>query len=218
VSRRPGAAAWFVAAVVFSAACSSPGCGSGGASSVVRDPAPSNLDVMRTLVAVIGGGVLDSAGTSVGDTVALDVDSSDASWVARTEIAALLGRSGRTVVAPGGNRAPGTRWNVRGTTLAAEYRDIRKSGPFSGAVVDRVVSASFTSELTRDGTVLYAGASARSAVDTVDEGSVADLEAGSPESSRGEVPGMETFDRFIEPLVIIGAAGVAIFLFFQVRS
>jgi hypothetical protein len=173
---------------------------------------------MRSLVASISAGVLDSAGTTVGDTVALDVDSSDASWVVRTEISALLGKSGRTVVTAAGIAHQGSRWTVRGVALGAEYRDIRKPGMFSGAVVDRIVSASFTSELTRGDAVLYAGTSARSAVDTVDEGDIAGFETGSPESTRGTVPGMETFDRFIEPLVIIGAAGVAIFLFFQVRS
>lgn len=214
--RRPGGTAWIIAAIIVLG--SSAGCGSGDPASVSRDPVPSNLDRMRSLVAAIGASVLDSAGTTVGDTVALDVDSSDASWVVRTEISALLGRSGRTVVTGGGATREGSRWNVRGAALGAEYRDIRKPGMFSGAVVDRIITVSFTSELTRGGGVTYAGTTSRSAVDTVDEGNIADFETGSPESTRGAVPGMETFDRFIEPLVIIGAAGVAIFLFFQVRS
>jgi hypothetical protein len=218
VRLRPGAISWIIAAIVACAAGASTGCGSGGPSAVVRERTPSNLDVMRTLVAAIGGGVLDSSGRSVGDTVALDVDSSAVSWIARTEIAALIGRSGRAVVA-GVGAAPGvSRWNVRGLTLNVEYRDIRRPGLFSGAVVDRVVSAAFTSELTNDGAVAYAGTAGRSAVDTVAGESVPDLEAGSPEATRGTVPDMQTLDRFVEPLVIIGAAGAAIFLFFQVRS
>jgi hypothetical protein len=218
VSPRPGATSWVFAALIACAAGASPGCGGTATTAAGVERPTANLEVLRGLVAAIGGAVLDSAGRSMGDTVVLDVDSSSASWIARTEIGAILGGSGRTVISHPGAAQGGSRWNVRGLTLGVAYRDIRRNGLFSGAVVDRVVSAGFTSELTRDGVVVYSGASAETAIDTVAEESIADLEEGSPESSRGRVPDMETFDRFVEPLVIIGAAGVAIFLFFQVRS
>ena len=85
-------------------------------------------------------------------------------------------------------------------------------------MVDRVITATFTSELSRGGSVLYAGTSSGNHVDTVSEDDVAALESGSPEGGRGRIPEMQTLDRYVEPFVIIGAAGAAIFLFFQVRS
>ena len=87
-----------------------------------------------------------------------------------------------------------------------------------GLVVDRAITATLTSEILSPGRVVYAGTASRTAVDTVAEDAVASLEAGSPERGRGAVPDMQSLDRFVEPLVIIGAAGAAIFLFFQVRS
>ena len=136
----------------------------------------------------------------------------------KTEIAGLLGGRGRHVVDGAGRAATGTRWIVRGVALDAEYTDIRRPGIFSDAVLDRAVSAGFTSELTNEGAVLFAGARSRVATDTIAEERIRDFETGSPEELRGTVPAMQTFDRFVEPLVIIGAAGAAIFLFFQVRS
>jgi hypothetical protein len=218
VNLRPRATAWFVAAIVALPVCGSMGCGSGSPPAAVREQPPSNLDVMRALVAAGGNAVLDSAGAMVADTVVLSVDSSASSWIARTEIAGLLGRTGRTVVAGPANSRGASSWTIRGLALKAEYRDIRSPGLFSGPVVDRVVSAAFTSELTSDGAVVHAGTLTKTAVDTVAEESISDLETGSPEGTRGRVPDMETFDRFVEPLVIIGAAGAVIFLFFQVRS
>ncbi len=194
------------------------GCGSGEPVVGTRENTPSNLVVMRRLVGELGRIVLDSSGYRMRDTVVLNVDSSASSWIARTELGALLG-SVNTRVLTGSQGGPaGSRWSVRGLTLTVEYRDIRKTGVFSGAVVDRVVTAAFTSEITDGETLVFAGTTTRSVTDTLAESRIEELESESMDFTRGDVPDLRSLDRFIEPFVIIGATGAAILLFFQVRS
>ena len=180
---------------------------------------PSNVALVRSLVNGIGRAVLDSVAQRMGDTVLLDMDSTASSWIVRTEFASLLGAGGRRVLtgAPDGGPAP-TRWSVRGASLTVDYRDIRKPGIFSGPVANRVVSAGITSEVTAGGTIVFAGTMSRSVTDTVPEERIAGIETGSTGIATGKIPDLRSLDRYIEPFVIIGAAGVAILLFFQVRS
>ncbi len=194
------------------------GCGSSEPATAARATVPTNITVMRSLVSGLGRQVLDSAGAALMDTVVLDVDSSTISWIARTELAALLGSAGKQVIAGRSASDPAARWNVRGLTLSVEYRNIRDEGMFSGSVVDRVVTAVFSSELTDTRRVVYAGTLTGSAIDTVAEDGIALLESESLAFTKGTVPDARSFDRFIEPFVIIGATAAAIFLFFQVRS
>jgi hypothetical protein len=169
-------------------------------------------------VGEIGRVVFDSAGTRMREAVVLDVDSSAASWIAKTEVGTILGSAKRRVLSgPVPDETPST-WAIRGLTLRAEYRDIRKPGIFSGAVVDRVITASFASEITDGGHVLFAGTTSATFTDTVDENSLPGLESESMGFTRSQVPDLRSLDRYIEPFVIIGATGAAIFLFFQVRS
>ncbi len=225
--RRPPAraAAWslpgiFVLLAAGAGALAATGCGSGESGvTAPRERIPSNLTVARGVVAGLGRSVIDSALRQAVDTVALDVDSSAASWIARAELASALGSAGtRVVIGPPSTGSSHPRWTVRGLTLAVEYRNIRKNGMFSDAVVDRIVTASFTSEITAGGNVIFARTTSGSETDTVEEHRIADLESGSTQIMRGVVPDLRSFDRFIEPFVIIGATGAAILLFFQVRS
>lgn len=195
------------------------GCGSGRQASASGEGPPPNLTVLRGVVADLGRSVVDSALHAKGDTVNLDVDSSAASWIARAELASALGAAGiRVAIGPPPPGSPRARWTVRGITLGVEYRDIRKNGMFSEAVVDRIVTATFTSEIIAGGSVVFAGTTNGRASDTVEENRIPDLESGAAQFTRGTVPDLRSLDRFIEPFVIIGATGAAILLFFQVRS
>jgi hypothetical protein len=207
------AAAAFVLSVLTLAACGPETPARAG-----EEGLRSNLAVARSLVTGIGRTVLDSAGAGMGDTVLLDVDTAAVSWIPQTEFAALLGAGGRRVLAGGAGASASTRWTVRGTSLSVEYRDIRKPGIFSGPVVDRIVTATISSRITSGGTVVFAGTHSVSAADTIPEDRVAEVESGSGGITTGGVPHLRSLDRYVEPFVIIGATGVAILLFFQVRS
>lgn len=194
------------------------GCASSGHSAPGGAPARSTVAVAQTLAASLGAAIIDSAGALLRDTVLLDADTAAASWLARTELAAALRSTGRTVLL-GGTDGPGrSSWKVRGISAEAAYRDIRREGFFSAPVVDRIVTVSFSSEIATDGVVIFSGRTAAASVDTVAEGEIGSLAAGSSGIGQGAVPSLRAIDRFVEPVVIIGAAGAAIFLFFQVRS
>jgi hypothetical protein len=194
------------------------GCGSSSTLETAETPRRSNISVMRTLVGEISAELNSRFGNSLSDTVILHVDSSASAWIVRSEISALLSAGGRRVLTVG-EPAPGrVRWAVRGVRLEVSYSDIRKPGIFSEALLDRVVRAEFTSEISNSREIFDSYTSSREVRDTVIENEVASLENGEMGFTKGTVPDLDTWDRFIEPFVVIGAAGTAIFLFFQVRS
>jgi len=173
---------------------------------------------MRSLVGELGVALNSSFGESLSDTVILEVDSSASAWIVRSEISSLLTSGGKRVLTSGEPGPHRTLWAVHGVRLEVSYVDIRKPGIFSDALLDREIRAEFTSEITNSKEIFASRTSSRVSRDTVRENEVAALENREIGFTRGTVPDLDSWDRFIEPFVIIGAAGTAIFLFFQVRS
>jgi len=181
-------------------------------------PKRDNLSIMRGLVGEIVTELNATHGGSLPDTLILDVDSSGAAWIIRSELSPRLSAGGRRVLLEGRSATGPARWHVHGVRLGVTYSDIRKPGLFSEALVDREVRAEFTTEISNAGRYVGAYTNSRVSRDTVKENDIASLESGEMEFTKATVPDLKSWDRFIEPFVIIGAAGTAIFLFFQVRS
>src|ERR1043166_2546268 len=65
---------------------------------------------------------------------------------------------------------------------------------------------------------LYTGSPSAQSADTVAVDEVQGLELAAAKTTHGELPSESFLDRVLEPVVIIGATGVSIYLFFHVRS
>jgi len=186
----------------------------GSPGTVQRD----NLSLMRSLVREMGVGLVDRYGQNLPDTLILDVDSSAPAWIVRSELFPLLSSGGRRILTSGDPGDGRTLWSVHGIRIGVTYSNIRKPGIFSEALVDREIRAEFTTEITGPSAIIGSLTTSRVSRDTLRENDVESMENGEMEFTRGTVPDLDSWDRFIEPFVIIGAAGTAIFLFFQVRS
>jgi len=194
------------------------GCSSAPTSSMPDEPRRDNLGIMRTLAGEISAELNARYGPILTDTVVLGVDSAAAAWIVRSQLSSALSAGGHRILAEGQSPTRHTRWTVHGVTMSVSYSNIRKPGIFSAALVDREIRAEFTSEISNAAEIVWTGTSARVSRDTVKENEIATLESGGSDFTRGKVPDLRSWDMFIEPFVIIGAAGTAIFLFFQVRS
>ncbi len=186
----------------------------GSPGTVPRD----NLSLMRSLVREMGVDLVGRFGEYLSDTLILDVDSSAPAWIVRSELFPLLSSGGRRILTsaqPGPGR---THWSVHGIRVGVTYSNIRKPGIFSEALVDREIRAEFTTEITGQSAIIGSLTTSRASRDTLRENDVGSMENGEMEFTKSTVPDLDSWDRFIEPFVIIGAAGTAIFLFFQVRS
>ena len=69
-----------------------------------------------------------------------------------------------------------------------------------------------------DGKILSAETERRSFSDTVYVDEISNLQESSKHIAAGPMPGRSALERFIGPLIIAGAAGIAVYLFFTIRS
>jgi hypothetical protein len=69
-----------------------------------------------------------------------------------------------------------------------------------------------------DGKILWAKSKGASLVDTVYVDDIPNLQVSSERIAKGVMPQRSAMEKFIEPFIIVGAAGVAVYLFFTIRS
>ncbi len=100
------------------------------------------------------------------------------------------------------------------------YGEPFSEGLFSTRKSERTVTAAlrFTATRSADGKVLWAGTKKNSFSDTVYVDEIASLQQSSKRIASGVMPDRSALERFIAPLIIAGAAGIAVFLFFTIRS
>jgi len=80
------------------------------------------------------------------------------------------------------------------------------------------VSLRMTTMRFEDGKILWAKSKSASFVDTVYVDDIPDLQLSSEGIAKGVMPQRSAMEKFIEPFIIVGAAGVAVYLFFTIRS
>lgn len=195
------------------------GCAGSNETPASGTPPVTNLVAMERLASRIGEEVLARYSADIGPEVVLDVDSSGSSWIVRGALIKVLAGQNRKVFlktqdSPGG----ATRWNIRGPALSVSYDNIRKPGFFAGAVVDRTIRVALYSEILNGPAVGASEHLEKAYSDTLPADTLPEVENPPVPYTKGAMPELNSFDRYIEPFVIIGATGAAIFLFFQVRS
>ena len=95
-----------------------------------------------------------------------------------------------------------------------------RKGLFGKKYVNRSVKVSMQAQVieSETGNVLLSRHFTDEFHDTVVVDNVNLLEDENIPMTRAKLPDESLIDRFIEPIVIIGATGVAVFLFFHIRS
>lgn len=116
--------------------------------------------------------------------------------------------------------ASGIQISVSVATAAVAYGQSFSESFLSARVCERSVEVDlrFTALRVDDGKILWAGVKKASLRDTIYVAEISALEETSARIARGVVPQPSVFERIIEPFIIVGAAGVAVYLFFTIRS
>jgi hypothetical protein len=104
--------------------------------------------------------------------------------------------------------------------VGVSYGEPFSEGFFSARKSQRTVDIAFQFAATRsvDGKILWAGTEKRSFSDSVYVDEISKLQESSKHIASGPLPDRSALERFIEPLIIVGAAGIAVYLFFTIRS
>jgi hypothetical protein len=100
------------------------------------------------------------------------------------------------------------------------YGEPFSEGFFSSRKSERKVNGAFrfTAARNSDGKILCAETRRESSLDTVYVNEIPRLQESSGRIASGVLPDRSALERFIEPLIIAGAAGIAVYLFFTIRS
>ena len=175
------------------------------------DQPATNLEIFRTLASAAGDSIAQTFGGP--DSVRLEVRPQDIAWLIEGTLVQTLARSGIVSV-----RESGTSLAVGIHDIGVTYSNMRGSAIFGGKDVDRSVTLRLEAMVTP----VAGGISSREymlhADDTVPASAIPSLENRAIPATMGLVPEQGFFANLAEPLILIGALAVGVYLLFSVRS
>lgn len=181
----------------------------------------TNLEVMQRLFREGTRGELETLPIQRGDSVALTFQAVEDLWIAESVITETISSHGEVVfVTPTLPVSGRMHIDITGIQLGVKYAERHREGILGRDKVERRISVGFffRAKDPQTGQIVAAKEIKRNAVDTVDVNDIPSLEYPGAPRTHGELPTESILDRFIEPFVIIGATGAAVYLFFTIRS
>jgi hypothetical protein len=188
-----------------------------------QSEAPTNLEVIQTLVRDATKELLVRSKLEPGSIELKSAVGSGDRWIALHAITGALTDAGFTVYDSSSaveHDARPAAIEVEAASYRVEYQDAHRSGLLGEKRVQRRVQIEIamkaTRRLTRD--IVFSDLIIKNRTDTVRVDAIEFLETPGISSTRGMLPNEPFLDRIVEPLVIVGATGVAIYLLFNVRN
>lgn len=185
-----------------------------------QDPAPAvptNMRVYQSLAASLGDSLAGFLTAADSPRVAVTVAPADVSWFLQDPVEKPF-RARHCVISTVDSARYAAEFGA--VELHVRYSNLRRNGIFGSRVIDRSVVLLARLRLVDrvGGTVIMSGERMGGYSDTIGLSQVDLIEHAAVPSTRGAVPPEDFFSGIAEPLVIVGAVAVAIFLLFTVRS
>ncbi len=180
----------------------------------VESESPANLQVFQRLAFEIGSDLDSRLATGVPSIGGVTVLPREIGLSVEKELARGLGVSGDS----SGRDSAGLVLEFIVTEARVYLEDIRRDGFLGPRIADRVVVLGGRAKAWRAGSPpLYLDAT-RSLRDTVRLSGVESLENPPLSFTQIVIPREGFFDSLLEPVIVLGAVGVAVYLLFAVRS
>jgi hypothetical protein len=177
----------------------------------------TNLRVYQSLAASLVDSLANLLGPGDSMRVAVKIAPPDVAWFLQDGVERPF-RARNCVIAANDSARYGVEFGV--VEMRVQYSNLRRDGIFGSRVLDRKVMLLARLRLV-DRVAGWVGTSGeRMAVfsDTIGLSQVERIEHASVPVTRGTIPPEDFFSGIAEPLIIVGAVAVAIFLLFTVRS
>lgn len=118
------------------------------------------------------------------------------------------------------NTPSGIEVSVSIAQVSVAYGQPFSDGFFSARRSERRIDVGVRMSAMRyeDGRILWATSKGASFVDTVYVDDIPDLQVTGERIAKGVIPQRSAIEKLIEPFIIVGATGVAVYLFFTIRS
>ena len=191
--------------------------------SISHDSSRTTLSIFNDLGSEAGMDIASAAHFQSGDSVGIhSVSSGNDAWIIQNAVTSSL-RS-RGCVLFNGDTVSVTqhyyRLEIFSSEMNVRYGDVFRDGMFGTQKAPRNVSVSvqYKCSDSRTEQIIADGIVRKSAVDTVLVDEIPSLENPGVKSTHGDFPSGQFLDKIVEPFIIIGSAGVIVYLFFHVRS
>jgi hypothetical protein len=178
---------------------------------------PTNIRAYQLLSARIGDSLNANIATQESIRVLLSVKPEGSAWLVEGGIAQALQRQGRIVVVA----QPADYEAALGVIeMHVVYENARSEGVFTGKLVDRDLVLNMSAKVVdqRTGVLVLSKELHETMVDTVRESEIPTLEDPNVPLTQGTLPGEGFFSSLVEPLIMLSAVAVAVYLLFTVRS
>jgi hypothetical protein len=188
-----------------------------GQDDVPNMPPATNLEVMRSLAERIGEKVGKLISTHDAETVAVRVLPEETAWYVERSL--LAGLSTQNVQLTSSARSDLYAEFGLGN-LRVAYANIRRDGLLGSKLIDRKVTVLVSAKVLdqRAGNILLLKDFREERIDTLQLSELENVENQNLEVTQGIIPAEGFFSNIAEPLVVLGAIAVAVFLLFSVRS
>jgi len=183
-------------------------------------PIRTNLEVFQTELSLLAAEVVQRSGDGLGESLFVTVRSSDTSWVARNTIVEALKKLNYSVfLLSSAGEARGAAIDLGIVEMRVRYGDAFRESFLGTRKTERTISTTISANVRNaQNEVLFAGAISKAYKDTVNVSQVPELESPSIFFTHGELRGTEFLEEVLEPIIIVGASAVVVYLFFTVRS
>ena len=188
----------------------------------------TNLEVLEGLLGRLSEQIAERSMIKAGEPVAVGVKTSENSWIAEQSLTSVLKSVGARVFAVPIHQAGITDTQLTAhmlisaevTVMRVRYDGMYREGMFGPKKVTRTATTSISYQTVNSATneVQSSETLTASAVDTILVDAVPALEQSGIAGTHAIVPDDGFLDRFFEPIVIMGTIGIAVYLFFHIRS
>jgi hypothetical protein len=181
-------------------------------------PAAKNLSVIQLLAERAAEEVVLSFPPRDTGFVLLMIAPRDYGWTLELEMARVFDRQNYRVVSAAESAQVVVDLGIDDAGVV--YRNPRRDGFFGSRIVDRTVRLKLLAKVTDSErkSVLLMKEISRQDSDVVQLDEVDQLQTPGIPMTRGESPPQGVFDTWLEPLILLGAIAVGIYLLFTMRS
>ena len=181
----------------------------------------SNAEIFREGVVELVHSLAKQSGITQGGSIVVSIVHPDENSLVKQAVTSSLQQNGYTVYDDSAKAtAINYNLNVNDAELMVSYGETYHETILGESRTSRTLSVNLPYTLTekQTGKVIRSETMNFLTTDTVSTDMIPLLEHQQPAGTKSVLPARSFLDRLVEPLVIIAATGVAIYLFFHVRS
>jgi hypothetical protein len=181
----------------------------------------TNLQIIQNILGNLAETILTEASLPSEATIGLKVRKTTESWITEQALSdRIISHRYNIIYTRDSDTAAPYIFTVGDAEARVKYSNPHRLNLFGRKRVERSVTVFFQSQIyeSQTGKIRSGKMQTSEYRDTVYTDDISFLENADIPMTKAELPDESFIDRFIEPIIIVGTAGIAVFLFFHIRS